>query len=128
MNFLDLILSAVIAFAFGGLWYSKLLFSDMWEVASGVDWKTLPSKSLIYVIAFFLTLVSAFAYSYIAGFIGVRILSDYFIFSAILFFGFSLGPLAMHILYTNRSRQLLAIDSGYHFCVLMIFALVNGVL
>jgi len=61
VNWLAVIVSAIVMFGLGALWYSPMLFARQWAKAAGVNMETMPRQGipLVMVGAFVLTLLMA---------------------------------------------------------------------
>lgn len=126
------VLSALLAFLLGLLWYSPILFGGAWRSAlkRKADAK-IPTK--MRVVLGVLWLLSATVYSFVAQAIGFSSLSDYMIFSVLMFLSFSLPLKVMDVVYAGQARSLIFIDGGYfltgfvlvgltHYCLPMLFS------
>jgi hypothetical protein len=113
INFLAVIVSALVSFLIGGLWYSNLLFGKVWMQETGLTDDKIRQSSMIKIfgISFLLALIISFN---LAAFLGPE--SD-------LVWGLTAGGLAgigwvaasLGILYLfeRRSLKLFFINSGY---------------
>ena len=59
INLLAVLVSAISAFALGGLWYSPLMFEKAWKKANGIGAESLTANGRVFAIAFLLSLVMA---------------------------------------------------------------------
>lgn len=114
-NYLAIIVSALIYFFIGALWYSPLLFAKSWVQHIGKSEEQLKRGSkIVFLYTFFALLVICFVTSFLVWFMGT---SQYF--SAIkvglfLSLGYTSTIIAINNWYGQRSVKLTLIDSGYH--------------
>ena len=124
INYLAVIVAALISFLIGGLWYSPILFGKQWMAEMGfTDEDTKGSMGMIFGTTFVLSLIIAFN---LAAFLGPE---------ADLVWGLTAGALAgigwvataLGILYLfeRRSMRLYLINAGYH---AVTFTLMGGLL
>lgn len=107
------VLSAFFAFLLGLLWYSPLLFGATWRAAlKRKPGAKIPMK--MRGILGVLWLLSATVYSFVAQAIGLSSLSDYLIFSGLMFLCFSLPVKIMDVVYAGQTRSLIFIEGLYY--------------
>jgi Protein of unknown function (DUF1761) len=59
LNVWAILVSALSAFALGGLWYSPMVFGAAWKRANGFSTEPPPANAKIFIISFVLSLVMA---------------------------------------------------------------------
>ena len=113
INLASVIVATALAFAVGGLWYSTLLFGNIWqkELNNNPEDVKKPNMALIFGTTFFLNLVSAI---FLDALIGVDNslwggLATGFIVSVV----FIVPALGTNYLFAQRSFKLFLVDSGY---------------
>ncbi|HEY0030530.1 MAG TPA: DUF1761 domain-containing protein [Bacteroidia bacterium] len=114
-NYLAILVSAIVYFAIGALWYSPLLFSKAWVKHVGRTEEQLRSGSKI---VFLYTLVAEIAICFVTAFF-IWILGTSQCVSAIkvglfISLGYTTTIIAINNWYGQRSAKLTLIDAGYH--------------
>lgn len=123
INFLAFSLSGFLAFALGLIWYHPLVMGARWKELRGVtaDNSRKPSP-LPYVASFFLWMLSACFYAFLAHFLKIDTAAGYFALSCLLWVAFSMPPTLMSALYTGYPFEAMAIDTSYQLGGYYIFA------
>jgi len=125
ISFPAFMLSGLAAFALGVLWYHPNVFGTRWMAARGVDPKEAKPNALPFIASFFLWILSACFYSFLADFTGINTAAGYFCLSCLLWVAFSMPPLLMGSLYTGYPFDAVAIDASYQLGGYYVFALVH---
>ena len=114
INYLAILASALASFLLGGIWYSPVLFSRVWQREAGVTDEQLKNANMakIFGLAFVCCLIAAFVF---AMFLGPRpslALGLGAGFSAgLCWVGSSFG---INYLFERKSLKLFLINGGYH--------------
>ncbi len=124
INFFAFSLSAVLAFLLGLLWYHPKALGGRWKELRG-ELGEGPSTPLPYVASFFLWMLSACFYAFLAQFLGINSPAGYFCLSCLLWVAFAMPPTLMNALYTGKSFEATAIDTSYQLGGYYIFAAVH---
>lgn len=126
INYLAVLVSSILAFGIGSLWYGPL-FSKLWMKESGFTEEFLkkdfnPAKTfgLAFVGHFFIGLVVA----YFISLTNAQTISDGIRVSSTAWFGFMFSTLFINQLFQRKSFTLLSIDAGYHFVNMIIFGII----
>jgi hypothetical protein len=92
LNWLAVIIGAIIYFALGALWYSPVLFGRQWQRAIGWDPERTPPemKATTYVVPFVAYLVMAIAVGLLAAATGTDTIAEGVILGLVLAIGLSL--------------------------------------
>ncbi len=114
-NYLAILVATVSTFLLGGLWYSPVLFGNVWKSELGFTDESLKAKGgagRIMGISFVLELIMAFN---LAAFIGAKGTLAFGVFAGAAA-GFGWVALAMGVtyLFEHKSLRLFAINAGYH--------------
>jgi len=128
INYLAVIVCAVVYFMLGGLWYSKLLFANPWMKAIGkteAECKAMGSPAPGYIIAFIGALLTAFFLATFIGYAGGASLVDGAKIGFYAWLGFGITTLAPAYYFEMRPKALLVIYAGY---TLVAFVIMGGVL
>jgi hypothetical protein len=122
VNFLAVLLAAASSFALGGLWYSPMLFGEVWNRTNGSTPKGHPAR--VFGLSFVFALISAFAF---AAWLGpdpaLPTALRHGLIVGLCFVGASFG---VNYQFAGRSTILLLIDGGYHTAQFLLFGLVLG--
>ncbi len=131
VNFISILVSAVISFFIGAFWYSPLLFAGQWVKATGKTKEEIAkgSSTFTYVLTFLAWLIATYVLAVVIDY-GVDIDSSpqflYGILTAFLcWFGFVAAISLIHNLFAQRSIILWFIDSGY---ILVAFLISGAIL
>lgn len=124
INFFAFMLSGVLAFVLGLVWYHPKVMGKRWMEVRGA---TAPAATspLPFVANFFLWVLAACFYSFLAYFLGIDNAAGYFCLSCLLWVAFSMPPTLMGALYTGYPFEAVAIDTSYQLGGYYIFALVH---
>lgn len=116
VNYLSILIASVFSFVVGMLWYSPVLFGNLWVKLSKVDIKKAKNKSSIGVsmsLGFISTLILASVFQYIIGMLKYSGLAA----GATLGFWFWLGFLATSllgaVLWEGKPWGLYILNSAY---------------
>ncbi len=112
-NHWAVLLSAVILWVLGAIWYSPLLFSKPWMALVGRDRGDPKAAVAGMIVSFIGNLILALVLAHTVLWSG----ADSFGFGAFIGFiswlGFIAGPLAAQALFESRPFKLFAINAGY---------------
>jgi len=128
VNYLAVIVCAVIYFMLGGLWYSKLLFANPWMKDIGkreAEIKAMGSPAPGYIMAFIVALFTSFILSVFINYAGGATLVDGAKIGFYAWLGFGITTLAPAYYFEMRPKALLAIYGGY---TLVAFIIMGGIL
>jgi len=125
INWLSVIVSAIAAFAVGGLWYSPVLFSKVWQREVKLSDEDLKNANMVMIFGttFVLNVIGAIALDLIIGTdstFGKGLCTGLFV--SVAWIATSFG---INYLYTRKSFKLYLIDVFYY---IVFFALMGGIL
>ncbi len=127
VNWLAIVIAAVVKFAIGSAWYSPMLFSKQWQEAAGVtpDPSVMPRAIVVQVIG---DLIMAYI---LARFIG-HYAGDGLVIGAVVGFmawiGFVAPVMLGAIMYESRKMSLFYINSGYQLIGIVVMGAIIGVM
>lgn len=124
INYLAVVVSAVLSFVIGSLWYGPL-FGKIWLKEIGLDPKELEKVNMfkIFGTAFILTLIIGFN---LAAFIGPDSdLNSGLLYGALAGIGWVAASLGVVYLFGRKSLKLFLIDAGYQ---VVIYTLMGGII
>lgn len=132
INFIAILLSGLLAFLLGTVWYHPKAMGKQWAEARGVSLDTIKPSVFPFVASFFLWTLSACFYAFLASFLSIENVPDlqlaaagYFALSCMLWVAFAMPPALMGALYTSSSFEATAIDASYHLGGYYVFAVVH---
>ena len=123
INYLAVVVAAVVIFVLGGLWYSPVLFSKRWialqnrteeEIRAQVAASNMP---LMYLAAFLCAFVQAWVMAMVIGHmsqVADMSVAHAAIFTALLWLGFAGATSYATALFSGKPKQLWMIDSFYN--------------
>ena len=129
INLWAVLLAGFSAFLLGGLWYSPVMFSKVWQRETGVgggDKAPKHKPAFLFGMAFLLSLLSAFVF---AMFLGPRPSMP-----LALGAGFAAGAawvaasFGINYLFEEKSFRLFCINGGYHTAQFTLYGLVLGLI
>jgi len=136
INYLAVLVAAIVIFVLGGLWYSPVLFSKRWialqnrteeQIRAQVAASNMP---LMYLAAFVCAFLQAWVMSAVIGHIGAghQIGAAHgAILGAMLWIGFTASTSYATALFSGKPKQLWLIDSMYNLVSFMLAGSILGV-
>ena len=115
INYLAVLVSAVIIFLLGGLWYSPVLFAKPWMSAINKSEEELKkdAKRTNYLVAFMQGLISAYILAIFISWAQAATLGSGVWIGFMCWFGFAGTTSLVHNIFAGRHLKLWIIDSGY---------------
>ncbi len=130
MNYLAIVIAAVIGWLVGAVWYGAL-FGKPWMAANNLTPETIKARGaavLPFVIAFAAQLIMAWVLAGLLGHLGpgqVTVRSGV-ISAAFCWLGFVITTMAVNNAFAGRKPALLLIDGGHWLAVLAVMGAVIG--
>ena len=122
-----ILISALLGFLLGFLWYSPKVFGDAWLQAIGKTEKGIEPTIARHAISIIGWLAAAFVYAIIISqSIAIRGVQDYMFLSIALWGAFMLPAKATAMFQGNFNTKLIWIDGMYYLVGYLIMALVFG--
>ena len=131
VNYLAVLIAAIIYYASGALWYSTLLFGKSWMGLVGLTAKKLEAAKKSAWKSYLISFMAAFFISY-----GIARIELYMNVITILggfhtgfwaWFCFVLTTMATNYSFAGRSPKLLIIDGGYHLYGFLVIGIMHAV-
>jgi len=115
INFVAVLVSAVIIFSLGGLWYSPVLFAKQWMSVINKTGEELKkdSKPANYVTAFLQGLISSYILAIFISWAQAATVVDGAWIGFMCWFGFAGTPTYVQNIFGRKPPKLWVIDSGY---------------
>lgn len=125
IHWLSVIIATLLAFGIGGLWYSPVLFGNIWlkEIKHIDEDPNKSNMALIFGFAFLLNFVSAIVLDLVIGL--ESSLFDGILKSLMVCGAFVVTALGINYLFSSKSLNLFLIDAGYF---LFYYAVMGAVL
>ena len=125
INFIAFLVSSVLAFLLGMVWYHPKVMGTKWAEARGKKLEDLDTGPLPLIASFFLWLLAACFYAFLAEFLGVDSEAGYICLACLLWVAFSMPSSLIGALYTGYPFEAVAIDTSYLLGGYYIFAIVH---
>ena len=117
VNYVAVLVCAVVTFLLGGLWYSPVLFAKRWVALVGLTEEQMKKggSPTMYVIGFLSGLISCYLLAHFFQFSGVSTLIDGAMVGFVCWVGFT-GATTYNnqVNFVGKPVTLWAIDSGYN--------------
>jgi len=129
LNYSAILVSGLVSFMFGALWYSPLLFSKTWQKEVGLSDKTLENCNIAFILIGTLVLMILMNFGLAISLQEYSLNNDITWQTGVvkgLFFGsfFVLTSLGINMLYLRKSVRLFLIDGGYQ----LMFLILSGII
>jgi hypothetical protein len=121
-NHWAILVSAVIQWLLGAVWYSPALFARQWAAMVGISKDSSKSKTMVLgmIASFIGSLVTSFVLAHVVLWSGAQTFGIGALIGLILWMGFIAAPLWASYIYEGRPARLFAINTGYWLVALMI--------
>ena len=127
LNWLAIIVSAISAFALGGLWYSPILFVKIWMKESGITEESAKEANMVKVfgLSFILAFVASF---FLALFLGADAGGGFGALAGFMAgFGWVFTFMGISYIFERRSLAHLLINAAYSIASLTLMGFIIGV-
>lgn len=119
INYLAVLVAAVISMGMGAAWYSKALFGKQWMKLSGISQKDIDKQkgdgmAKSYAIAFLGSLVTAFVLAIFIEIVGAITVVGGIKVGFLVWLGFVATTTLGSILWENKPQELYALNNGYN--------------
>lgn len=131
INYLAVLVAAVVAFALGGLWYSPILFAKAWVKAHGFTEERVAemqkSAGKAYAVSFLCQFLIALAIAVLIGYLHLERCVQGLKLAALVWAGFAL-PLGLMVnVFSDRKITVFFIDTGYQLVYLLVMGSIISV-
>lgn len=124
LNFLAILLAAIINMIIGAVWYSRPLFGNQWMAHLGFKDKEPNASPWTYVIVFFLGLIIALLMAmFLQGANGAK---EGLIYGAVIGLGFVIPTILTHYLMEQRKAGFMFIIAGHELLLFLIYGALLG--
>jgi len=129
INYLAVLVVAIITFIIGGLWYSPALFGPRWMLAVGKSEQDLKRTNMgvAYTGAFVSAVMMAYVLALFIGFTQAKTILSGAGIGLWAWVGFVAAPKLSNYLFSGWSRDLYLINNGYHLVSLLVMGAILAV-
>ncbi len=128
VNFLSVLVAALVYFALGAIWYSRALFANPWKRHIGKTEEQLKENfsSLAFLWSFIWSFVAAYGIARILIWANGTTAGAGFLVGLLVAVCFIIAPMTINNLFEQRSKTLLAINAAYHSVALILAGIIIG--
>lgn len=123
--YLETILSAVLAFGLGILWYHPKIMGGRWLEATGKSGAEIKMNIGKFLTSLVLWILAACFYSFLVIILEITTPAGFFALACLLWVAFAMPPSLMGSLYTGYSFEAISIDTSYQLAGYYMFALAH---
>lgn len=125
VNFLAVIVAAIVQFALGALWYSNAMFAQAWMTDNNIKPGDIKQGTGDMAWRYGSTLVLFFLISWVlAALLSSASIADAVNASVVIGLGLIACSMAIHYIYENKTLRLFIINAGYNIFGLIIAAII----
>ena len=131
VNYLAVLVCALVATGLGTLWYSPFLFGKLWlqeTEQSEEELKRRNSSVRIYGLTFLGHLAMAYVLARVMSYTNATTVTESMRLAFLCWTGFTASTMLINAVYEKKSIRLVAVDGGYHLIVLLVFGVILGAL
>lgn len=130
VNYIAVVVTAIVSMVIGSLWYSPLLFGKLWMRLQGFSKKDIDkakqkSMEKLYFWAFIGALVTAGVFDYILNMLGSSVEMGITL-SLLIWLGFVATTMLGTVLWEGKSFSLYALNVSYHLVNLVVMGVILG--
>ena len=118
INYLAILVAGIVHFAIGSIWYSPLLFANLWKKLAGVAEFKPTAQDMIAALGS--SIVIAFVLSIILIFAGARTVVDGIVVGIMVEIGFIATLLFGDVIFEKKPFQLFLLRNGYNMLALAV--------
>jgi len=126
INYLAVVVAAVVAFALGGLWYSPVLFAKQWVKAHGYTEEQVKEMQKgagkAYGVSALCQLLIALAIAVLVGYIHMERVGQGLKLGLLVWAGFAFPLGLMANMFSGKRITVFLIDTGYQLVYLLVMA------
>ena len=125
---LQTVISAVVAFILGIVWYNPVLMGQKTAEIHAEEKKGYKAPFYVYIVAVLLWALSACVYSFLTSFLTPPSIQSLLGLSTFLWVGFILPATLLNGLFSGKHFSVMAVDSSYFLAALYLFAVIHNVI
>lgn len=123
--YFETLLSALLAFGLGFIWYHPKVMGKRWIEARGLTVADMKPRAFPFVVSLVLWLLASCFYSFLVIIMGLEASAALICLSCLLWVAFAMPPTVMGAFYTGYPFNAVAIDSAYQLGGYYLFALAH---
>ncbi len=127
MNYIAVLVAAIVAYAIGALWYSPVLFGKIWMQLSKVKMKKNQNKGLMYFLGFLTTLITAYVLAMFLGMLNVVDITGGLTIAFWVWLGFLATTMLGGVLWENKPVKLYILNAAHSLVSLLVMGAILGV-
>jgi len=113
INYLAVLVAAIAYFVLGGLWYSPVLFGNMWKKAMNIKDGNMKGLGKVMAGGFVANLLTTYVMAVVLGLVGVATFAVAAQVAFWMWLGFMAPMLINSVLYEGKSWNLFIINAAY---------------
>ncbi|KPK31894.1 MAG: hypothetical protein AMS24_05330 [Chlamydiae bacterium SM23_39] len=125
VDFLTVLVAAVVYFIMGIAWYSPYLFGAIWLRLKGIDKKKMRKNIFSYLGSFLVALILSYFLSLLEIYMGATSFWDGVVAGFVIYLGFVFTTQIPSIIWIKNNYKLFLIDNFFYF---LSFMVVGGIL
>ena len=128
INYLAVVVSAVVYWVIGALWFSPAVFGKIWMKGIGKTQDQLKEgfSYMAFVWSFIWSFIAAYGIARFLVWTGGNSIGDGFVIGLLAGISFVIAPFVINNLFERRSKSLLVINALYHVVGLIVSGLIIG--
>jgi hypothetical protein len=127
-NYLAILVSAIVYFALGAVWYSPLLFQKAWVANVGrTDEQLRGGSKIVFLYTFIALFVMCFVTSFIVWAMQTSMCIPAIKLGLFISLGYTTTTVAINNWYGQRPAKLTMIDAGYHIVGIVLATIIMAV-
>lgn len=124
LNVLPIFLATIAYMIVGALWYSPLLFGNLWMQELKIDWKKMEGQNKAMALSVVLGLVLSIGLSIVLSMINIVSIDQAIETAFLLWLGIMLPVLGTGPIYEKQPIKVFVISAGYHLVALLTMAII----
>ena len=124
IDWVTVLVAAILNMLIGYFWYSKWLFGDLWKKLKNINHTAKPNN-IVFIYSFVVSVVIAYFLAFFESYIGITTVSDGMFIGFCVWLGFVVTTLISAVIWEKQPFQLFAIHAGYK---LLSFLVMSGVI
>ena len=125
IDFLTVLVAAIVYLIIRGVWYSKQLFGNYWLNLKGISENNLRKKPLAFLGNFLVALILSYFLSFVEVYLGATSFWDGVVAGFIIWFGFIFPVQFTEVIWIKKSGKLFWLESS---CILLSLMVMGGIL
>jgi Protein of unknown function (DUF1761) len=126
VNWIAIIVAAIVPMVLGALWYSPLLFAEPWMRAVGRTREELGDAALGYLLSAAAAFLSSYVIARIMRWADVDDVWNGALVGVLIWVGFVGTVLAVTTYFSGRPRELWLINAGYQLVAIVLMGAIHG--